>query len=277
MSSSNFKPSGVVAFFSDFGLTDHYAGVVKGRILQEVEKAFEGFTKVQFIDLSHEIPPQDVRKGALLLKFSYKYFPSGTIFLGIVDPGVGTERRAIIIQTQKYFFIGPDNGLFTFILREQNPIKVFEIEKERVLLPPFSSTFHGRDLFAPVVAKLLLKEDINSFAREIDRGKLIYLDFPEPVKTQEGYRLSLWYVDYFGNLITNFSREMAIKPFEVLVNGKKIRLVNTYAEGREGEIISLFGSEGLLEIAIKNGSAFEILGNSEIEIRFLKKDCKNSK
>lgn len=263
-----FKPNGVVAFFSDFGLKDHYAGVVKGRILKELEKAFEIITNVQFIDLTHEIPPQDIRKGALLLKFSYKYFPSGTIFLGIVDPGVGTERRAIIIQTQKYLFVGPDNGLFTFILKEESTIKVFEIERDKVLRPPYSSTFHGRDLFAPVVAKLLLKEDVKNFAKEIGKESLVYLDFPEPLKTKGGYRLSLWYVDHFGNLITNFSKEMAIKPFEVWVNGKKVRLVNTYAEGEEGEIISLFGSEGLLEIALKNGSAFEILGYPEIEIKF---------
>ncbi len=270
MSLLSFEPSGVVVFFSDFGLKDHYAGVVKGRILSELYKASKEFSGIQFIDLTHEIPPQDVRKGALLLKFSYKYFPSGTIFLGIVDPGVGTERKALILATEKYLFVGPDNGLFTFVLKEE-ALRVFEIEKDRVLLPPYSSTFHGRDLFAPVVARLLLKEDVRGFAREIKKEALFYLDFPDPIKTEEGYRLSLWYVDHFGNLITNFSKEMAISPFEVFVNHRKVRFVNTYGEGKEGEIISLFGSEGLLEIALKNGSAFEVLGHPEIEIKFLKR------
>ncbi|MGC9108852.1 MAG: SAM hydrolase/SAM-dependent halogenase family protein [Caldimicrobium sp.] len=270
MSLLGFEPRGVVAFFSDFGVRDHYVGVVKGRILKELEEWDGHSLEIKFIDITHEIPPQDVRKGALLLKFSYKYFPKGTIFLGIVDPGVGTERRALLIATPKYFFVGPDNGLFTFVLREQEPCYAYEIDVKKVIKFPYSSTFHGRDLFAPVVAKLLLREKIETFAKPIKKEKLVYLDFPYPLKIEEGFRLSIWYVDHFGNLITNFSKELADKPFEVWVNNKRVRLVSTYAEGREGEIVSLFGSEGLLEIAIKNGSAFEVLGYPEIEIRYSK-------
>lgn len=269
MSFFRFKPSGVIAFFSDFGIRDHYAGVVKARILKEIEKRTTP-TKIQFIDITHEIPPQDVRKGALLLKFSYKYFPSGTIFLGIVDPGVGTERRAILLETEEYLFVGPDNGLFTFPLKEEKKLKAYEIIKEKVLSPPYSSTFHGRDLFAPFVGRLLQGEEIENLIQPLEKESLVHLDFPDPVKIEEGFRLSIWYVDYFGNLITNFSREMVSFPFEVWVDGKKVRLVNTYAEGEEGEVISLFGSEGLLEIAVKEASAFQMLGYPQVEIRFLK-------
>ncbi len=176
---SKFEPKGVIAFFSDFGYKDHYAGVVKGRILKELEEGGGIFKEVKFIDLTHEIPPQDVRKAALVLKFSYKYFPAGTLFLGIVDPGVGTKRRSLILCSKNYLFVGPDNGIFTFILKEEEPLSVYQIESEKVIKPPYSSTFHGRDLFAPVVAKLLLNEKIENFAKPIEKEKLVYLDFPQ--------------------------------------------------------------------------------------------------
>jgi len=258
----------VVAFITDFGLRDHYASVVKARILKEIRESGGDLSNITFLDLTHEVPPQKVKKGALLLKFSYKYFPEGTIFLGIIDPGVGTPRRALLLETPEYLFIGPDNGLFTFIYQENPEIIAYEILVEKVLKPPYSSTFHGRDLFAPVVARILLNEDLKAFSRPLKRELLLKLDFPLPEKSERGYRLSIWEVDHFGNLITNFSAEMASQPFEVYVNGKRVPLVKTYAEGEEGEVMALFGSEGLLEIAQRNGSAFKVLGYPEVEIRF---------
>jgi len=269
LNSLGFKPSGLIVFLSDFGLKDHYACVVKGRILKELfQKEFLTF-QPHFLDLTHEIPPQNVKKAALVLKFSYKYFPSGTIFLAIVDPGVGTERKAILVKTKEYLFVGPDNGLFTFIYRENRDFEVYELLSEKLLSPPYSSTFHGRDLFAPAIANLLLGKDPLTFLRPLEKEKLIVLDFPLPERIEGGYRLSVWDVDHFGNIITNFSKEDAKAPFEVCVNGKEVPLVKTYGEGREGEVIALFGSEGLLEIAIKNASAFSLLGYPEILIKEL--------
>ncbi len=252
----------MVALLTDFGLRDHYAGVVKGRILKELAPPFYP----HFIDLSHEIPPQDVRKASLVLKFSYKYLPEGTIFLCIVDPGVGTERKAIVVRTERFFFVGPDNGLFTFILRESSDCKVWEILPERLLSYPFSETFHGRDLFAPAVARLLKGETMTEWTRPLLREGLLKLDFPEPEPIPSGFRLSIWDVDHFGNLITNWEKAFSDRPFRVLVDGAEVRLVRTYGEGEEGEVVALFGSEGLLEIAVRNGSALERLGRPKIEI-----------
>lgn len=251
-----------VVLLTDFGQKDHYVGVVKGRILKEVNQAFS----INFIDLTHQIPPQDVKKASLLLYFSYKYFPQGTIFLCIVDPGVGTERRALVVKTSNYIFVGPDNGSFSLIYQELQDFEAFEILPEKALKPPFSSTFHGRDLFAPAVAFLLLKKDLLSFTKPISKDSVVKINFPPPQKIPEGYILSVWYVDYFGNLITNFSKELAQKPFKVLVNEKEVPLVKSYGYAKKGELIALFGSENLLEIAINQGSAYQILGYPKIKI-----------
>lgn len=273
LSLSQSNPLKVVAFLTDFGSKDHYVGVVKGRILQELS----GYPHPQFIDLSHEIPPQDVKEASLLLKFSYKYFPEGTIFLSIVDPGVGTERKALLLRTEKFFFIGPDNGIFTFILQENQTCKTFEILKERILSFPYSATFHGRDLFAPAVALLLKSERIEDWTRPLSKERLIQLDFPKPEPIPSGFRLSIWHIDHFGNLITNWEKVFTDRPFKVFVDKKEVRVVKTYGEGKEGEVIALFGSEGLLEIGIRNSSAFQKLGQPEIEIIFQEKTLCNFK
>lgn len=252
----------VVALLTDFGIEDHYAGVVKARILKELEKPLN----VSFIDITHKIPPQDIRKAALSLYFSYKYFPEGTIFLVIVDPGVGTERKAIVIKTKKFTFIGPDNGVFSLVYEKNPDFSSFEIIKEKVLRPPYSSTFHGRDLFAPAVAYILSEVPFEEFLIPIPKEELKKLDFPFPEKTPNGYKLSIWYVDHFGNIITNLHKDMIKKPFKVLVNKREIPLVKSYGYAKKGELIALFGSEGLLEIAIREDSAFKALLNQEIEI-----------
>lgn len=252
----------IVALLTDFGIEDHYVGVIKGRILKELKKPLN----VNFIDITHKIPPQDVRKGALSLYFSYKYFPKGTIFLTIVDPGVGTERKALVIKTDKFIFVGPDNGIFSLIYSENPDFISFEIIESKVLKPPYSSTFHGRDLFAPAVAYILDKTPFEEFLKPIPKDKLKVLDFPLPEKTLNGYKLSIWYVDSFGNIITNFHKDIVKGTFKVLVNKKEVPLVKSYGYAKKGELIALFGSEGLLEIAIREGSAFKVLLNPEIEV-----------
>ena len=251
-----------VALLTDFGIEDHYVGVIKARILKELKKPLN----VNFIDITHKIPPQDVRKGALSLYFSYKYFPYGTIFLTIVDPGVGTERKALVIKTDKFIFVGPDNGIFSLIYREIPDFISFEIIESKVLKPPYSSTFHGRDLFAPAVALILDEVPFEEFLKPISKEELKILNFPLPKKTLNGYRLSIWYVDSFGNIITNFHKDIVKGAFKVLVNKKEVPLVKSYGYAKKGELIALFGSEGLLEIAVREGSASEILVNPEIEI-----------
>ena len=253
----------IISLLTDFGVEDHYVGVVKGRILKELEKPIN----VNFIDITHNIPPQDVKKAALSLYFSYRYFPEGTIFLIIVDPGVGTERRVVVVKTKNFTFVGPDNGVFSLIYKENPDFTAFEIIEEKVLKPPYSSTFHGRDLFAPAVAYILNEMPWEEFLKPLPKESLKRLKFPYPEKTSKGYRLSVWYVDQFGNLITNLHRDMVVEEsFKVLVNKKEVPLVKSYGYAKKGELIALFGSEGLLEIAIREGPASEILLNPEIEI-----------
>lgn len=255
-----------IVLLTDFGTQDHYVGVMKGRILKEINQVFS----VNFIDLTHEIPPQDVRKASFLIYFSYKYFPQDTIFLCIVDPGVGTERKALIIKTSEYVFVGPDNGIFSLIYEVFPDFEPYEILLEKALKPPFSTTFHGRDLFAPVVAFLLLEKDLSTFTKPISKESLVRIEFPWPQKTAYGYKVSIWYVDRFGNLVTNFSKEKATKPFKVLVNQKEVPLVKSYGYAKKGELIALFGSEGLLEIAVNQGSAYDLFSVSEeIEIKII--------
>ena len=252
----------VVALLTDFGTKDHYVGVVKGKILC-------GLTPSQypvFVDITHEIPPQDVLKGALALFFAYKYFPKGTIFLCVVDPGVGTERKAIILQTEEHTFVGPDNGLFSYIIKKETIKACFEIDKEKVLEPPYSSTFHARDLFAPVIARLIKGEDLKGFTKELPKHELIVLPLPKVVETEDGLVVPIIDVDRFGNLITALHQSACQRKFKVLVNEREIPLVSSYAYAQKGELIALFGSEGFLEIAVREGSAFELLGIPKVKV-----------
>ncbi len=259
-----------VALLTDFGNKDHYVGVVKGRILKELQEmcGYKNPFCINFLDITHEIPPQDIRKAALLLGFSYKHFPVNTVFLAVVDPGVGTKRKAIMIKTKNYTFIGPDNGIFTFVYKENSDFEAFEIMEKEVLKPPYSSTFHARDLFAPVTAIVLAKKSIQKYFKRLLPESLEKLNFPDPKRTEKGYKLSVWYVDHFGNIITNFKKDLAERPFRVFVNGKEVPLVKSYGYGKKGEVIALFGSEGLLEIAINQGSAAKLLKSPEVEVIF---------
>ena len=257
-----------VALLTDFGLKDHYVGVVKGRILQELTHLLkkEKIPFINFVDISHEVPPQDIKKAALLLYFSYKYFPKDTIFLTIVDPGVGTKREALIVKTKDYTFVGPNNGVFSLIYLENSDFSVYQIDTKTMLKPPYSSTFHGRDLFAPAVAHLIAEVPLQKFTQELGRDKLITLNFPLPEKTSSGYKLAVWYVDHFGNIVTNFHQNMIKGRFKIVVNKKEIPFVKSYAYAKKGELVALFGSEGLLEIAVREGAASKVLQNPEIEI-----------
>ena len=245
----------LVALITDFGTEDHYVAVVKARILSEVSKNPD--LSVCFIDITHEVPPQDVLKACVLLSFSYEYFPEGTIFLAVVDPGVGTERKAVLLKTPKYTFIGPDNGLFTLVLEKEKEISCYEIIKEKVMLPPFSTTFHARDLFAPAVAKVILNEDFSKFCSPIEKENLVRLNIClASLKRGERVKLEVLCVDRFGNVVTNLHKnDIRCKKFTIEVNGKPIPFVKTYAEAKPGDFICLFGSEGFLEIAVNQGSA----------------------
>jgi S-adenosylmethionine hydrolase len=246
----------VIALLSDFGTSDHYAGTMKGVILAICPDA-------TLVDISHDVPPHDVLDGALQLAAAYKYFPAGTIFLGVVDPGVGSARRGIAAEAGDYRFVAPDNGLLTVVFRETPPRRVVELTERRYARPTVSRTFEGRDRFAPAAAWLAKGIQLQALGRAVSDYHL--LQIPLPRTTETGLLGVVLRTDRFGNLITNvdrrtfeaFARSAAVT---IVADGQRIgRLVATYAEIPPGEICALFGSTDHLELAANAASAAEKL------------------
>ncbi len=230
----------IIAFISDFGYS-FYVGQVKG-VIKTINP------DVDIIDIAHNIPKFNIKAGQFILYSSYKYFPKETIFLTVIDPGVGSKRKAIIVKAENYYFVGPDNGLFGFFRN----YKAYEIEIPK----DASSTFHARDVFAPICAKLSLGLNPIQIARPLD--KIIEMDFRD-VKTFKNYILGeVVFIDDFGNIITNIEFRDDFKLVEI--KGMKIeRKVRTYSDAKKGELVFLKGSHEFLEISVVEENAFEKL------------------
>ncbi len=241
---------------TDFGTKDGYVGAMKGVIL--------GINpRCTIVDITHEISPQDVCEGALVLGNTYRSFPRGSIHLAVVDPGVGTQREALVVETEGYYFIGPDNGLFTWIYRGEEVKQVVGIRNRDFFPKPPSQTFHGRDIFAPVAAHLSLGRKPQEFGVKLDRWSEI--DIPEPRVTDKGFMGEVIHIDRFGNLITNLPRRL-LEPLigqgilQIHIKGRRISgLKTTYAEAGRGELLAIFDSFDLLEISLMGDSAEEAL------------------
>jgi S-adenosylmethionine hydrolase len=240
----------MITLLTDFGWRDGYIGAMKGVILR-INPA------CRIIDLAHEIPPHDVMGAALVLDQTYSYFPQGTIHVVVVDPGVGGDRRPLVLETEGYRFVGPDNGCFTFVLKRHKEIEAYELTEKQFHLPRVSHTFHGRDVFAPVAAHLSTGVPSAAMGPPIAIADLTSLAIPDPVAEGETLRGEVIGVDSFGNLATNISQEIlgAFAPggvAEIEVGGERIKgLKSSYEEGKRGEIIALWGGAGLLEISLK--------------------------
>lgn len=263
------RRSGVISLLTDFGDQDAYVGIMKGVIAGINPCAY-------VIDICHSIPPQDICNGAYLLYTSYKYFPKGTIHVAVIDPGVGSARGIVCVETQDYLFLTPNNGLLSFIARKERLKNIIHITNSRYFLPSPSHTFHGRDIFAPVAAHLSL--GIKTQQLGAKTNQLDYLNIPEPSFKKpgqlEGQIIS---IDRFGNLITNITRthieSLALnqKGTEVAIGKKKILgLSITYTDVRAGQPLVLIGSAGFLEISVNQGNAqkyFNVYRGSKISIR----------
>lgn len=246
-----------MTLITDFGLRDEYAGAMKGAILKVNPRCL-------VIDVAHRIEPQDVLRAAFVLKNTYPYYPTGTVHVVVVDPGVGTRRRPVILQKGGHFFVGPDNGVFTFVLSASGKTAGYEITKREFFLSPLSETFHGRDLFAPVAGHLSLGQDPKRLG--VRAAGFARAEWPRP-QLKGGKLLGrILFSDSFGNLITNISREeygplIAGRPLRIKGKGWRIDgLHRTYGQGKTGQAVALFGSSGLLEIAVYRGSAKKDLG-----------------
>lgn len=247
----------MITLLTDFGAEDGYVGAMKGVILSINPRA-------AIIDISHQIPPQDIMAGAFVLSQAAPFFPKGTIHMAIVDPGVGGKRRPILIRTDRYFFVGPDNGIFDIALQRENIKQKIHLTSRKYFLGYISSTFHGRDIFSPVAAYLSLGIDPALFGKNIKRAAK--LDFKKPVARDGKITGRIIHIDRFGNLITNIDErllKMVFKnrPFKAKVSGAIIKKnLLSYAYAKENEAVSLIGSSGLLEISVKEKSASRALG-----------------
>ena len=244
----------VITITTDFGLFDGYVGIMKGVILGICPEA-------RIVDLSHEISRGDIIHAALILERAVGYFPENTVHCAVVDPGVGTERSAIAVWTKQGIFVGPDNGIFSFVFKVHHPEKVVNLSNKNFFLSPVSHTFHGRDIFAPASAHLACGEPLESFGEEISIFKEILIN----VATIEGriIRGEIIHVDRFGNLITNIPSSIITTgcgKYIVTIGDNTISGISeTYGSTDKGELVAVVGSFDRLEIAVNGGSASEIL------------------
>jgi len=241
-----------ITLTTDFGLADWFVGTMKGVILRVAPNA-------AIVDLTHGIAPGDIRAGAFALAAAYRYFPAGTIHVAVVDPGVGSERTGVVIETENQFFVGPDNGVFSFALRGERLRSIHRLKNPKFQLTEVSRTFHGRDVFAPAAAHLSRGVPAGQFGPRVH--DLVQLAWPEPVGTRSGLRGEVVHLDHFGNAITNLpaSRVLASGAIKVTVAGKSVPLRECYADVPRGKPVAVIGSSGLLEIAINGGNAAKAL------------------
>lgn len=242
----------IITLLTDFGLKDPYAASMKGVILSVNPRC-------TLIDITHQVRPHDIREGAFTLAQTYSTFPKGTIHLAVVDPGVGSLRKPILFVTENYFFIGPDNGLFTIALRRERVKQVHLLTNQKFFLSEVSSTFHGRDIFAPVAAYLSLGVKPESFGPSIKSWRQV--PFPDPAMKQGKLVGEIIHVDAFGNLVSNIDRSSLLDfskgcSFTIHIGRRNISgLKKGYWEGKKNEPMGLFGSMGFLEISVREGNA----------------------
>ena len=250
----NVKPERIITLTTDFGYEDGYVGVVKGVILKICSLA-------RIVDLSHEIQPWNISAASWILANSFSYFPEGTVHVAVVDPSVGSRRRFLLLDAGGHYFIGPDNGIFSGVLSMvTDEIRAFELTEKSYWLPEVSTSFHARDVFAPVAAHFIAGVSADKFGNEVSADSLSHLPAREPKLKQDRLEGSVVYVDRFGNLITNIKRDFVRTASLCQVGKRSIgRIGQTYASAEQGAPVAFVGSHGYLEIAVTQGRANEKL------------------
>jgi len=247
----------LIAWLSDFGNSDPYVGVMKGVALTIAPD-------LTFVDITHEIAPQDVLGGAIALGASYRYFPPDTIFVAVVDPGVGSDRHAVAARVGSRTFVGPDNGLLTLVLDEGEPVQAVQLANPRFALPEVSRTFEGRDRFAPAAAWLARGVELDDLGPPVTM--LRRLQWPVPRQDASTLEGEVIHVDHFGNAMSNLTAVQIERwregvEVEVLVgNLSTSGITGTYADVQPGSVCALIGSAGYLEVAVNRGSAARRFG-----------------
>ena len=240
----------IITLLTDFGLSDAYVGVMKGVIAQIN-------STLTVIDLTHQITPQNIAAARFNLMYVVPYFPKGTVHIAVVDPGVGSQRRGIAIQIDAGFLVGPDNGLFSGVLKQNLVIKAVELTNSQYWRTPTpSNTFHGRDIFAAVGAHLASGVLIEELGNVIEPKTLVQQAIEEPIVTDSEITGCIQYIDHFGNLITNISdNNVQGKTWSIVIKDNQIFGSQTYSNRKIGEVVALISSEGWVEIAVNGGSA----------------------
>ena len=247
----------LIVLMTDFGLSDTYVGQMKGVILSLAPSA-------QIIDLTHAITAQNVAQGAFLLGKSAPFFPEKAIFVAVVDPGVGTSRKAIAVETARHIFLAPDNGLLTAIFQTGEVTRSVTITNERFTLPARSSTFHGRDVFSPAAAHLASGVALKELGSEIDPSDCLRIPMTGCHTSDNGasWEGKIICTDHFGNLITSLDAKVLDRSKNWLVSAgnHQLPMCSTYGDAADLQPLAYTGSSGMIEIAIRNGNAAQVLG-----------------
>lgn len=260
----------IVTLLTDFGTADYFVGAMKGAVLGANPEA-------RVVDITHEVPPYDVEAGAFTLRAAFETFPEGTVHVAVVDPGVGSARRGVAVEGRGHTFVGPDNGLFGHVYERARPCRVFHLTNPSFFRREVSPTFHGRDIFAPVAGALSRGVRADELGPEV--FDFVRLPAASVERAADGTLVgSVIHVDRFGNLITNITREgvsdeAVARGARLVIAGREVRRFRRFfAEdaGGFGEPFALWGSAGLLEVAVFRDSAARLLGvgrGERVEVR----------
>jgi hypothetical protein len=261
----------IITLLTDFGLRDHFVGVMKGVILGICPEA-------AIVDITHDLAPHAVDEGAFVLGSACPYFPAGTVHVAVVDPGVGGSRRPLAARCDEHFFVGPDNGILSYAFAQAGEWQAVAITNPECRLPKLSATFHGRDVFAPAAAHLAAGVALETLGEVVDDPVLIKL--PTPRETPQGLQAHVLHVDRFGNLVTDLREERLAdwlgeaSPADIVIEAGPVRLrgiMSSYEAAPPGSALALIGSAGRLEIAISRRSASHVLGLNRGDSIWLRK------
>lgn len=256
------RPNGIITLTTDFGLTDTYAAVLKGVILAVNPHA-------RVVDLTHDVRAQQIAQAAYIFHTGYRYFPAGTVHVVVVDPGVGSERKAIALRSPNLAFVAPDNGVLTYVWRDlvaeygRDALELVELTNPRWWLPNVSATFHGRDIFSPVAAHITNGVSLSQFGAPL--AEPVLLKLPEPSLRDDGWwEGRIIHVDHFGNCISNFSHDFINQHGGIgsiaILDQRIEQICRTYGDGEMGSVMGLIGSNNRLELAVRNGNAARMIG-----------------
>jgi S-adenosyl-L-methionine hydrolase (adenosine-forming) len=257
----------IITLLTDFGSSDYFVGAMKGVILSINPQA-------TIVDITHEIPPQDIETGAFNLLSCYRNFPDGTIHVAVVDPGVGSDRRAIVVECADQLFVGPDNGLFSWICERESDWSATQVTTRKFFRKPVSNTFHGRDIFAPVAAALSAGHSPHEFGGSLT--DIVQLSSLEPTFNENTIEGRIIHIDRFGNCVTNFTRQTLesrgpAASWRLLLNDGRIdSLRDFFSEAKTDEAFAIVGSAGFIEICVRNDSAAKLLNvqrGQRVELR----------